>query len=98
MLNAAGRPEGVSQAAKNINQPHQCTGSNGTHKALLGTARALQWPKKKHLQAYLRGSKSIQPLSGQGFFPLFVSALIPLLMTKSSLISRELGKTEQKKN
>lgn len=54
--------------------------------------------KKNHLQAYLRGSKSIQPLSGQGFFPLFVSALIPLLMTKSSLISRELGKTEQKKN
>lgn len=31
MLNAAGRPEGVSQAAKNINQPHHCTGSNGTH-------------------------------------------------------------------
>lgn len=95
MLNAAGRPEGVSQAAKNINQPHQCTGSNGTHKA---TARALSDQKKNHLQAYLRGSKSIQPLSGQGFFPLFVSALIPLLMTKSSLISRELGKTEQKKN
>lgn len=41
MLNAAGRPEDVSQAAKNINQPHQCTDPNGTHKALLGAARAL---------------------------------------------------------
>lgn len=53
---------------------------------------------RKHLQAlaHLRGSKSIQPLSDQGFSPSCTSStmpLIPLLMMKSSLLSRELNKT-----
>lgn len=61
------------RTAKNINQPHHCTGSHKWNSQTTAGSSMGTPVTRKHLQAlaHLRGSKSIQTLSDQGFFSSF---------------------------
>lgn len=59
------------RTANNINQPHHCTGSNGTHKALLGAAQAPQNTCK--LLLIWEAANPYNHCQIRVFFPLYIS-------------------------